>query len=1719
MPLFTFPHWANTNKHPSLTTLFITPDVVRCVARTALTSFTYGRRYFQTRERYVSTERTHETCQDYNHHNRILTPDSVNMLLEEFNGGPSIANSPSIAESMSDLISPTKPLNFPQNSVYESEKRDFNSSSDTYVSESGLVHEASEQDSFKRNFDVSEENIAQTIDTEHTTEERGLPSKSIMKTANSADSPKKSVAFGGSDSVHLYQKDETQTSANDSDYQVAHLWTEHNRTSSENSSSPPPMPPPHASNTITGLMKENEDESNDNDNVDISMLSEYRLSHKNFSNLSLNEKLDIFLSGNSQSAHDELDEHLDRLGQAVKEETDVNIHQLSHHMDNTPRNVESPLNMLSKTQEVYLRSANSSQSSLQSLMESNRYLKADAIDSQSKGFQINDGIKGFPDYLADLLIPPTNKANVSDSSSDMFTFATKAHLSSAASSQEQFHDSFDRSYMLTEKSIMHLLNSASNLDLPTENDTKARELNEDTSEFLKPLSTEEYIAGNTEDHETNESTTQKAVSVKKEVLNGAFAEQSCQSEEAEDFNRLETEDNQIVKMQESSQVQEEPDIKEEEESYVKEEENSFVKPEMTSFIQERSFIKQEAHSGPKSVPIEELEAAFDARSAKLFENLVLGEDMPRLESSSDMQTFEVTSVAQRPMEVKLVASNLPSAVNLPTVDNFRKEEDYNWSSSARDSVNDGDDEDDTGDLISLKLDTTHHSRQQEGQNSTSTSASERFEDSSDKILNKSLAPQRVDQVVDATLPPTPIREASSRNQPKPEIEENVKEADSSVLANSSNIGPPFNIALPSIETDETSFADLTKRLKDESLSFEESVSAEHDQEPNKIDFISIWKTQQRKTRSQIKPAVLSYKVSSILNYNTADISQYEKYKIPVSLHTKKFKEINLVSHKIVDPDNEDFHVSGFLPDISHDSGFEGHFKGLMANNSTVIPENHKRWRSLGTLNVLSNIDDPNVLEPPAPSSMVKKRHSMGGSLKPTKFKVDPSNTFKPTTLVKRSKFLVPSFEIKRSDSLLSPKNQYNEIFEDGSFVEPTIKAPGMKTLPSMDRGDVKRIMQMKHAISQEEYSRLKFVGSTRTSVVQEPDTKLSHVPQQASIYSGSVVSSPVHPQPAANNPKESDNFRHVAGELVAKPVAIDPKDQLFNDLNIFQLASGESPTSSNYPHPLNTISPLHRKADALAFPEPDPELISLPGLSPKVDRTTDNYAQIAPVPLQAAMAEIAEEEIVPPKSLEHPGWPSNFHVVAVGKSVNEKVASPATPQKVGHSRKSSPIKINSPVKLVKKGNSVTGIVLDHKPKQAEQLTDPYDGNTIINNKLREPKTHGHGLSTVSVPSVFTKDTTVELEMGPSRVISKTSRASSKTIAPRPMERGKLFLRVVGIKNINMPDLKNRKSKFSITLDNGVHCIKTPDYNMNALNVMIGKEFELTVRESLEFILTMKATYDKPKGTLVQVLERKVVKSKNRFSRLFGSKDVITTTKFIPQDVEDPWKTLVATDGSFARCYVDLEQYEDQVKNKACNFNITCFNEWGTTSDKKKRSPYPIAQLEVKMLFVPRTEPYEILPTSIKSAYESLDDLCLEKTFEYEGYLHQEGGDCESWKKRYFKLSGTSMVAHSEFSHKTRAKINLAKVIEVIYVDKENLGRLSVNYRNFSDILLVDHAFKIRFANGEIIDFGAPNNEEKQRWIRAIQEIVYRNKFRRQPWVQAMQAKNVGTPRPRSVFGV
>ena len=137
--------------------------------------------------------------------------------------------------------------------------------------------------------------------------------------------------------------------------------------------------------------------------------------------------------------------------------------------------------------------------------------------------------------------------------------------------------------------------------------------------------------------------------------------------------------------------------------------------------------------------------------------------------------------------------------------------------------------------------------------------------------------------------------------------------DDSILANSSNIAPPEELTLPVVEAnDYSSFNDVTKTF-DAYSSFEESLSREHETDSKPINFISIWHKQEKQKKHQIHKVPTKQIIASYQQYKNEQESRVtsDKVKIPNAIQSKKFKEVNVMSRRVVSPDMDDLNVSQF----------------------------------------------------------------------------------------------------------------------------------------------------------------------------------------------------------------------------------------------------------------------------------------------------------------------------------------------------------------------------------------------------------------------------------------------------------------------------------------------------------------------------------------------------------------------------------------------------------------------------------------------------------------------------------------------------------------------------------------------------------------------------------------------------------------------------------------
>jgi Cell division protein anillin len=242
---------------------------------------------------------------------------------------------------------------------------------------------------------------------------------------------------------------------------------------------------------------------------------------------------------------------------------------------------------------------------------------------------------------------------------------------------------------------------------------------------------------------------------------------------------------------------------------------------------------------------------------------------------------------------------------------------------------------------------------------------------------------------------------------------------------------------------------------------------------------------------------------------------------------------------------------------------------------------------------------------------------------------------------------------------------------------------------------------------------------------------------------------------------------------------------------------------------------------------------------------------------------------------------------------------------------------------------------------------------------------------------------------------------------------------------------DERTWFSLTLDNGVHCVTTAWLEL-ARNAPIGQEFELVVPNDLEFQLTLNVKLEKPAPRKIIQSPSKSSRTKtSTFSRVFASTRKRKEMEMRQREEEErqaqqqreaqarqmnvqptAWdllSPLAAEDGSFARSYVCLKEHESRCFGRPYMVEVACFNEWATeeagfaSSVKSKRgstavvrrAPYKIGKLELQLLFVPRPKgaSEDDMPKSMNSCIRELKAAEERLSRNWEGHLSQQGGDC------------------------------------------------------------------------------------------------------------------------------
>lgn len=353
----------------------------------------------------------------------------------------------------------------------------------------------------------------------------------------------------------------------------------------------------------------------------------------------------------------------------------------------------------------------------------------------------------------------------------------------------------------------------------------------------------------------------------------------------------------------------------------------------------------------------------------------------------------------------------------------------------------------------------------------------------------------------------------------------------------------------------------------------------------------------------------------------------------------------------------------------------------------------------------------------------------------------------------------------------------------------------------------------------------------------------------------------------------------------------------------------------------------------------------------------------------------------------------------------------------------------------------------------------------------------------------------------------------------PNDRGRLFIKINALQELQLPMDYGRNPHFTMTLDNGLQSVRTypirfPETTKEA---GINQEFELLVGDKLELILTFTGHMDPLPVEKKQEVSRSVPSSptkstpespkKKRFSFFSSPKKkkhqsnlnvsapvdapIATPAKTSEPASKDVWKHFTGENGEFARAYIDEGEFERDIYGKPKTYLISCFNEWtmekvplkdGTTGTIRgmkmaKKPPFRIGGLQVTMMYVPKVTRNETIPKSMKECVTELQKALQFRDPRIQGNLTQQGGDCNYWRRRWFTLEGDSLTGHTEEGHKVRNIINMGNVRQLIEMDKVQDEE--------DPCINAERAFRLIFKDGEKVSFYADSVEEKNLWVQNI----------------------------------
>ncbi|KAG8221335.1 hypothetical protein J3R82DRAFT_1503 [Butyriboletus roseoflavus] len=335
----------------------------------------------------------------------------------------------------------------------------------------------------------------------------------------------------------------------------------------------------------------------------------------------------------------------------------------------------------------------------------------------------------------------------------------------------------------------------------------------------------------------------------------------------------------------------------------------------------------------------------------------------------------------------------------------------------------------------------------------------------------------------------------------------------------------------------------------------------------------------------------------------------------------------------------------------------------------------------------------------------------------------------------------------------------------------------------------------------------------------------------------------------------------------------------------------------------------------------------------------------------------------------------------------------------------------------------------------------------------------------------------------------------------------VLLLVLGVKSLRVP-IPQQATALTCTLNNGIHFVTTPETRL-APDARIDQEFELIEHNKLEFTLTLKIRRDPhivaqfkarapPPAPAPQPVAPPPKPKGGMFSFLSSSPKKPPARSTPPPPLAPPHKLpdnlarYLKQDGTLARAFISFKDVAARCDTRLLEINYPLIGQRSEASGGATTTE--LGEIVLQMFRLPSLPGVlsNQLPLSLDECLRGLRHVAWHKVTYFEGTLTQNGGDCTTWRRRTFRVTGANLIAFNDVTKKATATINLKKAVAVEDTQDARSAALSSEGRyrgDYDSLIAVERSFRLVFPSDQEILFFADSDEEKARWLQVLRALV------------------------------